>query len=137
MKKSEGFIEVLNTGIFYSKILFCVNYSYDEICKVLKKQKCTEWLAGISHDKEFIEESYKVALKRTITKGKDKRVLFYMIFRDRFGFTDKEMCELAHEVVHLCQFILPEFLNRMEEFEAEAYLHTHIMQQALTKLRGK
>jgi hypothetical protein len=40
------------------------------------------------------------------------------------------MRTLAHEVLHLCQEFLPNFLNRDEEMEAEAYFHSHVMYSA-------
>ena len=60
-----------------------------------------------------------------------------IIFIKIFDFSDWSMCTLAHECLHITQFMLPEILDRNREYECEAYLHTHIMEQALNKLRGK
>lgn len=62
---------------------------------------------------------------------------FFFIIIPRFDFDDDDcFVKLAHEIVHICQFFLPDVLNRNTEIECEAYLHTHIMRQALKKLRG-
>ncbi len=48
----------------------------------------------------------------------------------KYGFSPnnpENMRTLAHEVLHLCQEFLPQFLNRDEEMEAEAYFHSHVM----------
>ena len=51
-----------------------------------------------------------------------------MILKYGFSPTNPEnMRTLAHEVLHLCQEFLPQFLNRDEEMEAEAYFHSYIM----------
>lgn len=51
-----------------------------------------------------------------------------MILKYGFSPNDPEnMRTLAHETLHLCQEFLPNFLNRDEEMEAEAYFHSHIM----------
>jgi len=62
--------------------------------------------------------------------------LFYIILTEEFDFSDYAYCKLAHEVLHICQFILPDILNRDREYECEAYLHTHIMMQCLNQIRG-
>lgn len=63
--------------------------------------------------------------------------MFYIYIGEEFKFTDYEYCKLAHEVLHICQFLLPDFLDRNREFESEAYLHTHLMEQCLKAIRGK
>lgn len=131
-------MHVLNAGIFPYKILLCSGLSYDEIVKELKKQKCHEWALGISQDKDFIDSGKNFALKRTITHPKHgESVHYYIIFTNSFVFNDWWMCKLAHEILHICQFMLPSILDRNNETECEAYLHTHLMEQALKKLRGK
>jgi hypothetical protein len=49
----------------------------------------------------------------------------------KYGFSPynpENMRTLAHEVLHLCQEFLPQFLDRDEEREAEAYFHSYVMQ---------
>ena len=49
----------------------------------------------------------------------------------RYGFkasSPENMRTLAHECLHVCQEFLPQFLNRDEEVEAEAYFHSYLME---------
>lgn len=135
-KKEYKVIGSLNTGIFDAYVTFSCRFTYDEIVENLKQQNCHEWAESISEDKEFIDNGYHFALKRTVTKKTDTRTYFFIILKD-FRFTDQDYCELAHEVLHICQFLLPDVLDRNREFECEAYLHTHLMKQCLKLLRGK
>ena len=142
MQKKKTQLKVLhwlNTGIFPATILFSHGFSYDEINKMLTQKKASDWKLGISNDKKLIDGGKNFALHRTIfRKSTDENEveLFYIIFRDCMTFTDYDYCKLAHEVLHICQFLLPDILNRDREYECEAYLHTHIMQQCLKSLRG-
>jgi hypothetical protein len=132
--KERGIISTLNCGIFDAKILFSVNYTYDELVAVLKKQRCFDWLKGIEDDKAHFEDEncHRFASLR-IVKGVH---FYYIIFTSPFKWDDKDYCSLAHEVLHICQFILPQYLGDvMREMECFAYTHTHIMQQCLKELR--
>lgn len=139
--ESYRVIHWLDTGIFPATILFSCGFTYDEIIKDLKKKKAKDWLNGLDEDKELIncKASWGMAMRRDCenTKTGEKKILFYIILKDRFDFTDGSYCKLAHEVLHICQFFLPDILNRNKEHEAEAYLHTHIMNSCLKALRGK
>lgn len=122
----------LNTGIFPAIVMFSVGFSHKEIVKVLKDTDAKDWRKGIRGDLDLIEEAEWLAMKR-LWKGKR---LFYIILKDCFNFKDISYCKLAHEVLHICQFVLPEMLERDREIEAEAYLHTHLMAQCLEQIRG-
>jgi hypothetical protein len=137
MKFKKQF-HTLDAGIFPYKILLSSGFSYDEILKELKKQKCDQWALGLRDDRALIASGKNFALHRTITHPKKgEYTFFYIIFVEPFNFCDWSMCKLAHEVLHICQFMLPLMLDRTKEYECEAYLHTYIMEQALKKLRGK
>lgn len=128
----------LNTGIFPCTIMFSCGFDYDEIVGVLKDTSADEWLVGIENERELIDSGNWLGLKREIVKeGEKPCVYFYIIIKGDFDFSDYSYCKLAHEVLHICQFMLPEFLDRDREFECEAYLHTHIMSQCLKQIRGK
>jgi hypothetical protein len=48
----------------------------------------------------------------------------------KYGFSPtnpENMRTLAHEMLHVCQEFLPQFLDRNEEMEAEAYFHSYLM----------
>jgi hypothetical protein len=138
MKSKPKQIHTLNAGIFPFKIMLSAGFTYDEIMKELKRQKCDQWLAGLKEEKAMIDSASNFAIKRVVSNKKHgDQTLFYIIFIKPFDFSDWAMCTLAHEVLHICQFMLPLMLDRDREYECEAYLHTHIMEQVLHKLRGK
>lgn len=141
MAKSVKTIQFLNTGIFSATILFSCGYTYDELSKFLKRRKADDWLLGISdvEDIRLIKNSFGIGMERRICNDKtgDEKILYYLYIRDSFTFTDYEYCVLAHEIIHILQFMLPRLLDRNNEIEAEAYTHTHIMKQCLEHLRGK
>jgi len=129
----------LDTGIFPASVLFSYQFEYDEIISLLKQKRATYWKEGILDDKELIDGGTYFGLRRThenLKTGVEKK-LFYIIIKEEFKFTDYEYCKLAHEVLHICQFMLPAILNRDREYECEAYLHTHLMYQCLKAIRGK
>lgn len=132
----------LDTGIFPATIMFSCGFTYDEIMGLLKKKKADGWIKGIESEEDIKllnnDGSWGTAIKRTIENKKKKQstTLYYIIVKD-FDFSDGDYCKLAHEVLHICQFFLPDVLNRDDEHEAEAYLHTYIMQNCLKILRNK
>lgn len=129
-KQSLGY---LNTGIFRPIILFSCGYDFDEIIDVLKKTGAEEWIGGIKDERNFIQKGHAYAMQREV----DGIFYYYIIIRDSFDFEDESYCTLAHEVLHIVQFVLLDILDRDREFECEAYLHTHIMSQCLQQIRGK
>ena len=139
MAKQYKSLGYLNTGIFSAIILFSHGFDFDEITGVLKDTKAKEWRIGIENDRELIDGGNCFALSREITNSKTGKVvsLYYIILKQDFDFTDYSYCKLAHEVLHICQFMLPDLLDRNREFECEAYLHTHIMSQCLKQIRGE
>jgi len=128
--KKIGYIDYLDTGIFPATVLFAYNVSLTELRKELRKQKCNDWLNGLTND------SYEEKDKRVYHREVNGKKLFYLIFNQKFTFSDYDYCLLAHEVVHLCQFIMPHILDRNQECEAEAYTHTHLMAQCLKIIRN-
>lgn len=138
-KKATKIIKWLDTGIFPASIMLSVGFNYDEISYHLTKMKAWPWKTALSLDKPLIDGGNNFALRRIIENKKTKEIerrLFYLILKTPFNFSDYDYCKLAHECVHLCQFILPDMLDREREYECEAYLHTHIMKQCLDAIRG-
>jgi hypothetical protein len=132
-------IEWLNFGIFPGFVVFCYNMKYEEIMKEFKKKKALYWSYGITEDQKLIDSGNWLALSREITNQKtgEHKKLFYIIIPKTFDFSDYDYAKLAHEVTHICQFYLPHVLDRNKEYEAEAYLHTHLMMQCTKVIRGK
>ena len=134
--KSKKHINWLNTGIFPATIMFIVGYTYDDVLKHLKKTKAEEWYFGISgHEKMFNAKGFAIRSDIINKKGEEK-TLFYIGLNDSFKFTDFDYIALAHECLHICQYFLPNALDRNREHEAEAYLHSHLMKQCLEILRS-
>ena len=123
-------IEFLNTGIFPATVCLIIGMNYKETCRELRKIGAIEWIGGIGNDKDLFDRAKYLAMFRPFN-GKH---LYYISMRD-FDFSDYDMCKIAHEVLHICQFFLPDVLDRNREIEAEAYLHSHLMSQCLKVLR--
>lgn len=135
-KKPAKIIRYLNTGIFPATILFSMGFNYDEIIKHTKKHG--EWGMALRDDKVLVDSGSWLGLKRVIENVKtgEERTHYYIILPKGFDFSDYDYIRLAHEVLHICQFMLPDILNRNKEIEAEAYLHSHIMSQCLKEIRA-
>lgn len=139
-KKPNVGLKFLDTGIFPGTVLFCYQYTYDALIERLKKVEAeygsTGWSLGISHDQVFMSTCKKLAMKREIIHPKfGTRTLYYIWWTDEFKFEDYDYYALAHECYHICQYHLPDILDRDKEHEAEAYLHTHLMKQCLEAIR--
>lgn len=135
---SNKILSWLNTGIFPATVMFSCGFDYSEMAMHLKKCKGKEWLQAAEYQKAFIESSKWCAMESHFIDDKGvERKLFIIFIKPLFRFTDDCFIKLSHEVLHICQFLLPSILNRDKEVEAEAYLHTHLMTQILTILRKK
>ena len=134
-KKSKvRLIEYFRAGSFPPMIMFSVGFSYDKIIKHLKKTKAKEWLIGIENDGSLIDKNKYNALTREIIDTNSERPtkrLYYLIFTEKFMFTDNSYSILAHEVLHITQFLLEPILDIKTEYEAFAYTHTFIMNKCL------
>jgi len=127
-----------DTGIFPATVMFVFGFTYDEMLSELKKKKADTWAMSISEDRKLIEGSNYLAMKRVLEyKKTGKEIEHYIIkIKEPFIYTDYDYAKLAHEVLHICQYLLPDILDRNKETEAEAYLHTHLMMKCLAALRG-
>lgn len=84
-----------------------------------------EELDGLDKDGGGIGEGVYIYRKIPNTDSKIRMVIL------KYGFTPSNphhMRTLAHEMLHVCQELLPQFLNRDEEMEAEAYFHSYLME---------
>lgn len=138
-KKSKGvsMFTTIDFGTYSGKIVFACGYSPKELIKEFKKQKCQDWAKGLKTCSIDFDDSC-VGFARCLTiqyKGKEV-TLYYLILKDPFTFNDEQYITLAHECLHLVQFRLIELMNRDNEIEAEAYLHSYLMQQCIDKIRG-
>lgn len=141
-------LNYLNHGIFRGYTLFSSGFTYNEIIDLLKKDKKflgQIYLRGLNEEthKHLIDDAGNggVAIRSLLKNKKttkDVDYIHYVILGTEFNVDDDScMCVLAHELLHICQFFLPDYLDRDEEKEAEAHFHSHLMRQALQILRGK
>lgn len=135
---SKAVLHMVNFGSFHGKILFTAGYTYDEICKELKKQKCDEWLVAFENTKYLWGKDVAgfSSLQTVSINGKEYESCFVCL-RDVFDFSDKAHATLSHEVIHICTHNLSNMLDIVKENEAFAYTHTHILNQCYDVLRGK
>jgi hypothetical protein len=138
-KKSVRLIDWIDTGMFQPKVMLTVGYSVDDVKAYLKKQKAHGWINAVSYHEEKIKASPGSwwALKTEVENRRTKqRIIYFFILIPEFQYSDECYLKLAHECLHICQFFLPDILDRDREFECEAYLHTHLMRQCLAKIKG-
>lgn len=139
MKKPDKILQWLDTGIFPATVLFIHRFSYDETIKLLKKKKAKGWLDAFGHAIQAHPSEIGCWANSTVMENlkTNETITYFFIRIPNFDFTDYDYCKLAHEILHLTQFMLPDLLDRNKEHEAECYLHTHLMKQCLKALRGK
>lgn len=125
-------ITSLNFGIYPGHCLFSCGYTYEGIYRHFKKTN-QEWLGAIESKAEDIRLNKNMASKVVMENLKtgETKTFFFIVFHECFDFTDYFYAKLAHEVLHILQFYTPDVFDRNREIEAEAYLHTHLMMQAL------
>lgn len=135
-KKPAKIIRYLNTGIFPATVFFSMGFNYDEIIKHTKK--LDQWGTALRDDQALVDSGSWLGLKRVVENLKtgESKTHFYIILPTAFDFSDEDYVKLSHEVLHICQFMLKDFLDRDREFECEAYLHSHLMRQCLEEIRG-
>lgn len=134
--KGISLFTTIDFGTFDGKILFSCGFQIKELIAELSKQDCGEWNKGLKIDsKMFHKGACAYASKYNFNVDGEKRTYYYLIIKDPFNFTDQEYTTLAHECLHLVQFRLIDILNRDNELECEAYLHSYLMNKCLSHLR--
>jgi len=128
-------------GIFPAHLMFSCGFTQDELNMHLKRKKAKQWIAGMAAEINtslFNGKAWGWAVRHVIKHDQtgEEVTLFHVHIRDKFDFSDESFIKLAHEIVHVCQFFLPDVLNRDREYEAEAYLHTYLMRNIIKDLRN-
>lgn len=140
-KKSDKILRWINCGIWPTSFMLSVGFTYDEIIKHCKRLKALGWHEALAESKDVINSNkhFGCALKQEVHNNKTNTTTayYYIILRQPFDFSDWSMAALAHEVLHLCQFMLKDILDMEREYEAVAYTHTYFMEQILKALRDK
>ncbi len=142
MKKSSKVLEFLNMGCYLGEVLFCCGHEYEYLIKKLGKKDLLPYKAALQENdvKKSMHESEYLAIRYIMEnkKLKKEKLVLIIYLKNRFDFdNDDDYVCLAHEIVHICQLFLPDIMNRDEEKEAEAYLHSHLMRQCIDHLRAK
>lgn len=140
MKKADKILHWLDTGIFPATVLFIHRFSYEETIRLLKEKKADGWLGAFNRaikSNNLTETGWWANWTLMQDRKTKEAANYFFIHIPNFEFTDYDYCKLAHEIVHIVQFMLPDILDRNREIEAEAYLHTHLMKQCLKVLRGE
>lgn len=129
-------ISTLNFGSFPGKLLFSAGYTFDEVCKELKKQKCHDWLAAFNQCKYLTGSGIAGFSSKQYLEIKGKEYEYCFVFlRDSFNFSDRHHAVLSHELIHICTHHLSSMFDIVKENEAFAYTHTHLLTQCYKVLR--
>lgn len=138
-KKESRVVTYLNAGIFERECLFICGYTVDQALAWLKRKKHFHYYMGLDQDdirKMMNGDLLGLYFCQTVNmKGTKKTGEYhYILLKKPFTKTSEDYITLAHECLHFCQQILPDILDRNVEYEAEAHLHSHLMQQCLKAL---
>ena len=130
----------VNMGCFPGSCLVSSGHDYDSLKKELDDLSAHNWFTPLAKSKSDINNpdvEGTVFRKLFRRKGQSSCVFYYLILSKPFDFSDQAYITLAHECLHVVQYALVPILNRDNEAEAEAYLHSHLMAQCLKAFRGK
>lgn len=129
--------EIFDVGIWPCSICFSAGYTYDQLLTHLKSdEKLEPFAVALDGEAEVFKNSYYCAISRKVERGGHEENLYFISLHNPFDFTNHyNFCQLAHEVLHICQFMLPYFLDMEKEIEAVAYTHTFIMDKCLSVMK--
>lgn len=138
-KKQVSIMHHCDAGIWpCTGIMFIQGFSYEQIVKEFKDDNCPDWAEGLKNDKPLIDQARYLAMVRTLPETQDYPIgsdLYYIILKESFNHEPMEYAKLAHEVIHICQFLFDKCCaDPIAEKEAFAYTHTHIMEQILKQI---
>ena len=132
-KRKPKVFEFMAGGSFPFYILFTVNMKPKEIRERLKSESDEDWVKAFDASDDFFDGSWAIVMEREV----NGIYHYFLSLHKGFRFSnDYDYCKLAHEIVHICQFALPKFMNRDVETESEAYTHTCIMDRCLEIMRA-
>lgn len=123
-KKQDKLVNTgnINFGIFPGECFVCIGATVKQIAETEPDKKWKQYFEFLVEDgmtTNFCNESAVDGLT------------YYSLFIEEKK-DDAWFAKLAHELLHLCQFICKtHVLNMIEEKESVAYLHTHLMNQVL------
>ena len=138
--KQLNIIHYVDGGIFPIMVMFVQGFEYDELIDELKTSGSPDyWIKGVEFKKDYIL-SIKTAAAFSIEvynlkDPEQERKLFYIYSKKYLNKSNPhDMVILSHVCLHICQFALPDILDRSKEHEAEVYYHSHLMENIINQL---
>lgn len=117
--KDSKIMKWVEFGMFPGGMMFIQNMSHKEVSSQLRK--------GAAKELKKCKDVFKSENPTVLRFQKGSRE-FLMVFQKGCDLNDlTDVVTLAHECLHICQMLLPDFLNRDEEQECEAYFHSYLM----------
>ncbi len=140
MKKAKRtcVLEWIPMGMFPGFLMLNYQFTHKELLKILEKKEDAEtWYVAVE-DEEHRVNNIWCAMHRELENSETTETTncFTLNIPETFDFNNHyHYCMLAHEVLHICQFYLPDVLDRNKEHEAEAYFHTYLMDSILKLIK--
>lgn len=133
MSSNWSFVKL---GHFPAHCLVSYNMTYDDLIKSLRRKKYPDWITGLDKDNHLFTDKRSFALHRQVECGKEEKDLFYILLKDNVKLDDSGYITIAHEVLHIVQFV-SRFVcaDMIEETESSAYLHSALMQHTIEIIR--
>lgn len=125
-------LQWLNMGSYPGYVLLSVGFNYDEIYKYLKSRKADQWIEVLEYKKEDVLNTYAFGHFSSVLKS--QKILPFIFLSKPWENTDYDHTVLAHEILHVAQFQIDHVSNSIREYEAFAYLHSHLYSQSLNYL---
>ncbi|MBL8000181.1 MAG: hypothetical protein JNL32_16280, partial [Candidatus Kapabacteria bacterium] len=142
---SKPFVEQIHLGQFEAFASLYLCYCADEVFidKWLTRRKGKE--SDAAHAWNAVSRSVYaqtqawgwVSCANSKAIGNDAGPIAFIVLPNGFKGTKVDWCALAHECVHICQFILSNMLDRDKEVECEAYFHTYLMRMIVDTIEYK
>jgi hypothetical protein len=115
-----------------------MNHTWAELQEIWKD--IPEWIDSLRPYKEHLvdgDDPVDIAIKNYGLDIEGKKRKCYFILLQKFDFTPDCYITLAHETLHITQYVMDELAPNGRESESEAYLQSHLMRQFLKGLERK
>lgn len=133
MKKNWGFVKL---GHFPAYCIVSYNMPHKELLSTLKRKKYVDWADSIGADEHLFQDQTNRALWRSRDTKEGKLHHFYILLKDNVKLDTSGYVTIAHEAFHIVQFV-SEYVSAclIEEKESSAYLHSHLMESAVSVVK--
>lgn len=125
-----NFLSSCRNGVFWGHTLMCLGFDLDQIKRRLRNS-AGSWLNWIVAESKTVRDHIDSGCAGFVLSGHLRGRKYNLLWIRSWSGSSHDHVVLAHEVVHLCQFVLPDFIDRGREIEAEAYHHTYFMEEFL------